>query len=145
LNYERGGAEALHSFGHRVESIMRHVYGSWSGDEQINHAWDRFTRYEKIAPGLAACGNIHFPPNGAADYDYSNLTEVLSEAEDWLQYPHLTGAKAIVSAHDWGRTHRGFMNWWFTRLPRASGRAADEVLHNWWAYAVDFNEYGESR
>ena len=145
LNYERGVAEALHSFGHRVESIMRHVYGSWSSDDQINHAWDRFTRYEKIAPGLAACGNIHFPPNGAADYDYGNQAEVLSEADDWLQYPHLTGAKTMVSADDWGRTHRGFMNWWFTRLPRASGRAADEILHNWWAYAVDFNEFRESR
>jgi len=145
LNYERGVAEALHSFGHRAESILRHVYGSWSGDAQVNHLWDRFSRYDRIAPGQAACGNVHYPPNASADYDYSSLASVWSEANDWLNYPNLTGTVQLLNATAWGRSHRGFMNWWFTRMPKSQGRANDGLLHNWWAYLVDLNEYPESR
>ena len=145
LNYERGVAEALHSFGHRAESILRHVYGSWSNDGRINHLWDRFTRYEQIAPGVSACGNVHFPPNGQADYDYDNLIGVMSEADDWLNYPNLTGANTLINANAWGGNQRGYMKWWFTRMPKVSGRHPDGQLNNWWAYMVDMNWYSESR
>ena len=72
LNYERGVAEAIHSFGHRAESILTHVYGSWNSGTTVLHLWDKFTKYNLEAPGMAACGNVHFPPNGVADYDYAN-------------------------------------------------------------------------
>lgn len=58
LNYERGVAEALHSFGHRAESILTHVYGSWSRDARVNHLWDQFSRHDLVAPNAAACGNV---------------------------------------------------------------------------------------
>ncbi|HUF62631.1 MAG TPA: hypothetical protein VMN36_11200 [Verrucomicrobiales bacterium] len=145
LNYERGVAEAAHSFGHRVESIMRRVYGSWSGGPEINHLWDRFSRYEGLAPGQAACGNVHFPPNGRQDYDYGNAAVVQSEADDWLNFPDLTGARRPLTSAAWDGSHRGFMKWWLTRLPKAPGRNADGKLNNWWGYLVDMNEYPESR
>jgi hypothetical protein len=145
LNYERGVAEAVHSFGHRVESILWRVYGSWSGDSTIGHLWDRFSRFEGRAPGKAACGNVHFPPNGRQDYDYGNPAAVESEADDWLNFPDLTGVRRPVSSTDWGGSHRGYMRWWLTRLPKAVGRNADGKLNNWWAYLLDMNEYPESR
>ena len=92
LNYERGVAEAIHSFGHRAESILWHVYGSWNSGANVQHLWDKFTRYDKDAPGMAACGNVHFPPNAVADYDYGNTTTVTSYADDWLlNYPNFQG------------------------------------------------------
>ncbi len=145
LNYERGVAEAIHSFGHRAESILRHVYGSWSGGSTVNHLWDRFTRYEKIAPGLAACGNVHFPPNGQSDYDYGNSTLVWSEADDWLDYPNFTGAGRWINASEWGWSQRGYLKWWYRHMPKVPGRYSDGKLNNWWAYLVDMNEYAESR
>lgn len=155
LNPERGVAEALHSFGHRMESILWHVYGSWSGTSAVNHLWDRFTRIGPRHPGAtAACGNIHFPPNANADYDYGNSLVVASEADDWLNFPILTGTTKPVGATSWGGPdhHRQFLRWWFSRLPKAAGRYTDPAnatnqgkLNNWWAYGVDMNEYPESQ
>ena len=155
LNPERGVAEAMHSFGHRAESILWRVYGSWSGNASVNHLWDRFTRVGPRHPGAtAACGNVHFPPNANADYDYSATLKVSSEADNWLNFPNLSGAAKPISAISWGGPdyHLNFLRWWFARLPRSFGRYADAAnainhgkLNNWWSYIVDMNEYVESR
>ena len=148
LNYERGVAEAIHSFGHRAESILSHVYGSWSSNGTINHTWDRFSRITALhGNSPAGCGNVHFPVNATSDYDYANPRLVLSEAEDWLNYPDLTGASQLLGREAWGGPdyHRNYLNWWTTRMPHAPGRAPDGRLQNWWPYLVDMNEYSESR
>lgn len=155
LNPERGVGEALHSFGHRTESILGRVYGSWSGNATVNHLWDRFTRIGPRHPGAtAACGNVHFPPNANADYDYNASLTVSSEADKWLSFPNLTGTTKPVAAASWGGPdyQRNFLRWWFFRLPKVPGRYVDSVnavnngkLNNWWNYMVDMNEYVESR
>lgn len=146
LNYEVGVDNAIHSFGHRTESIMVHVYGSWSSDNTINHLWDKFTRFEKIAPGLSGCGNIHFPPNANADYDYSNTSVVTSNADDWANnFPNFTNTKRNFSSSEWGSSQLGYLNWWFSHLPRKEGRNSDGKLNNWWEYIVNMNAYPESR
>lgn len=148
LNYERGVAEAIHSFGHRAESIMWHVYGSWSSDGTINHLWDRFTRVNYQHGSVpAGCGNVHFPANGTGDYDYANTGLVLSEADDWLNFPEFTGYTHYVNCDTWGGGdyQRNYLNWWYERMPHAAGRNADGKLNNWWGYLVDMNEYNESR
>lgn len=155
LNPERGVAEALHSFGHRSESILSRVYGSWSGTATVNHLWDRFTR---VAPRhgvvVAGCGNVHFPPNASSDYDYGSLANAASEADRWLNFPDLNAPVQTVNAATWGGPdyHREFLLWWYTRLPKAPGRYSDPgnainhgKLNNWWGYLVDMNEYAESR
>ncbi len=143
FNYERGVGEMLEDFGHRTESIMRRVYGSWEAEE--THAWNRFTLYEKLAPGKAACGNVHFAPNSASDYDWGNPTQVWSTCDDWLDYPNLTGKKRLVDCSEWGDGDiRAHHKWWFRHLPKAPGRT-DGKLNNWWEYVVDFNSYSESR
>jgi hypothetical protein len=97
------------------------------------------------APGLAACGNVHFPPNGTADYDYGNQSPVLSTALDWkTNWPNLLGIWRSVRAADWGATHHGYMVWWHDHLPRRPGLRAGRQA-NWWKYAQDFNRYPESR
>ena len=155
LNPERGVAEALHSFGHRAESILARVFGSWSSGAAVNHLWDRFTRIGPVhGVGVAGCGNVHFPPNAAADYAYDTATPVTSEADRWLNYPDLTGPVAPVSADTWGGPdhHRNFLKWWFAHFPRTAGRRVDPAnaidhgkLNNWWNYVVDMNEHAESR
>ncbi len=155
LNYERGVAEAVHSFGHRSESILTHVYGSWSGSATVNHLWDRFTRVgPRHGVSTAGCGNVHFPPNATNDYEYSVFSPVTSEANRWLSFPNLSGALTNVSANAWGGPDygRNFLHWWMTRFPKAPGRYIDATnpinngkLNNWWSYIVDMNEYAESR
>src|SRR6185436_5906946 len=74
LSYERGVAEAVHSFGHRAEATMTKVYGSWQ-ENRTAHSWDRFGLVKAQSPNYSysGCGSVHYPPNGLADYDYGNL------------------------------------------------------------------------
>jgi hypothetical protein len=142
FNYERGVGEMLEDFGHRTESILHHVYGSW--EPKPTHAWNRFTLYDKVAPGQAACGNVHFAPNSQGDYDWGHKAFVPSTCDDWLDYPTLAGRKRLVTADDWGGGNiRAHHNWWFRHLPRSPGRT-DGKLNNWWAYVADPNPYPES-
>jgi len=146
LNYERGVDCALESFGHRSESILAHVYGSWNSGTTVKHLWDKFTRINKDAPGLGACGNVHYPPNGTSDYDYGNSTFVVSLADDWLlNYPNFRNTKRVFNAAEWNFDHRQYLKWWFRHMPCKPGRYSDGKLNNWWGYLVDFNTYPESR
>jgi hypothetical protein len=143
FSYERGVGEMLENFGHRVESVMYHVYGSW--DHRETHAWNRFSLYDHVAPGRAGCGNVHFAPNSTRDYDWGNPRSVLSSCDDWLDYPALTGRRRMVNRDEWGGGEiRAHHRWWLKHLPRAPGRTQGK-LNNWWAYAVDFNRFRESR
>jgi hypothetical protein len=137
----------LENFGHRVESILTKVYGRWNHKvplEQMN-TWERFTLYDKVAPGNAACGNVHFAPNSERDYDWGNKRFVWSTCDDWLNYPALTGKKRLVNCDEWGGGDiRAHHKWWLSHLPKAKGIAPDGKLANWWKYVVDFNRYPES-
>ena len=90
LNYEREMSLALESYGHRVESIMRKVYGRWDNKATDLNNWELFTSINKVVPGKAHIGNIHFPPNGMADYDWINKTKVTTYADSWYKYPNVT-------------------------------------------------------
>lgn len=144
FNYQSGQGEMLDSFGHRVESIMRKVYGP--ADPSDPDPWYQFTRCERTAPGRAACGTLHLAPNSTRDSDWGNAVPVESTADDWANFPHLTGKTRKVSCVEWGNGDmRAHHKWWLAHLPRASGRGPDNRQANWWKYVVDFNRYDESR
>jgi len=155
LNFERGVAEAIHSFGHRSESILWHVYGSWSSTSTINHLWDRFTRNGPLhGVSVAGLGNVHYPPNTASEYIYNASATVSCEVDRWVSYPSFSGSLINVSATTWGGPdyQRGFLLWWLGHMPKVPGRYVDTgnainngKLNNWWGYLVDMNEYAESR
>ncbi len=141
FNYERGVGEMLEDLGHRTESIMWHIYGSWEAEP--THAWNRFTLHEKAAPGQAACGNVHYAPNSESDYDWGNERYVQSTCDDWYTYPELTGEARRVNCEEWGngdiRLHH---KWWFDHIPRAPGKS-DGHWNNWWRYIIQFDKYRE--
>ena len=137
FSFERGVGEMLENMGHRAESIMEKTF---EGVPAIQNLWKRFIRYDKIAPGKAAAGNIHFAPNSQRDYDWNNPAPVLSECDDWLKnFPNFKGETRTVTAADWGngdtRKHHA---WWFRHLPKTAGRK-NGILHNWWQYVMDPN------
>jgi hypothetical protein len=148
FNYERGVAEMLHSNGHRSESILSETFGGWDITKSRTD-WERFT-HNTFQSGDAACGSIHYPPNGEADYDYANPRTVMSTANDWLNnFPNLTGASSPVDRESWGGPdyHRTFMNWWYEHLPHVDGMNNHDGLirlNNWWPYLFDLNSYEES-
>ncbi len=137
FSYERYVGEMLEAFGHRAESILTKTFERLSGEANL---WQRFTRYDKIAPGKAACGTIHFAPNSERDYDWNNPRLVPSECYDWLlNFPVFRGDVRLVNADEWGdgnlRLHH---TWWLKHLPHAPGRK-NGIHHNWWKYVLDPN------
>jgi hypothetical protein len=143
FNYERGVGEMMEDLGHRIESIMEHIYGRWNNQLAFVdlNTWEKFTLYDKQKPDQSACGNIHFAPNSDSDYDWGNTRSVKSTADDWLNYPDLTNKSRLMNAKDWGngdiRLHH---MWWFKRIPHLSGRDSFGVLNNWWFYIVRYQE-----
>lgn len=152
FNYERGVAEMLHDLCHRTESTMSRIYGGWKSDE-LTSTWARFAANAHQSNGVAAAGTCHYPPNGVKDYDYANKREVLSTADDWLNFPRLTGKKTPLTCEAWLKPyldrdgnpnyHRNYMRWWFTRLPKAPGVYEDGRRNNWWKYIFDYQVYDE--
>jgi hypothetical protein len=141
FSYERGVGEMLESFGHRAESIMAKTFERLTGEANL---WQRYTRYEKIAPGKAAIGSIHFAPNSERDYDWNNPSTVKSECYDWLlNFPDFKGDIRYVTASEWGsgdiRLHH---QWWLKHLPHVAGRK-NGIHNNWWQYIIDPQNVGE--
>ncbi len=135
FSYERGVGEMLESFGHRAESIVGKTFQHLTGDTNL---WQRFTRYEKVAPGKAAVGSIHFAPNSERDYDWNNPSTVRSECYDWqLNFPNFKGDIRDVTASEWGNGDiRMHHQWWLKHIPHVSGRL-NGVHNNWWQYIIN--------
>lgn len=137
FNYERDVGCMLENFGHRVESILSYEFNS-NDIKGINY-WEKFTLYDKIAPGEAGCGNVHFAPNSESDYDWGNSRYVYSTSDDWLNYPNLTGEKREVNCSEWGNGDMRLHHiWWLSHIPKADGLDSNGMLNNWWGY---FSKY----
>lgn len=102
FNYERGADLQLHNMGHRTESTMNRIYGGWNLSSPTTN-WDRFSANDVQSNGLAGVGTTHFPANAVEDYDTDNLRVVQSWADDFLNYPNLTGNKEPVSRSTWSK------------------------------------------
>jgi len=137
FSFERYVGEMLESFGHRSESIMQKAFEKTSGEANL---WNRFSRYEKIAPGKAAIGSIHYAPNSTRDYEWDNPTLVKSECYDWLNnFPNFKGDLRDVNNVEWGGGEiRAHHQWWLNHLPRVAGRK-NGVHNNWWQYILNPN------
>jgi hypothetical protein len=134
FSFERFIGEMEEAYGHRAESIMEKTFSKLGGEANL---WNRFTRYEKTAPGKSACGDIHFAPSSQKDYDWGNPTPVVSECYDWqLNFPNFKGDMRVVGPSEWGggdiREHH---KWWFNHFPRLAGRK-NGIHNNWWQYVV---------
>lgn len=130
-----------HGEGHRMESTMYRVYGSWQ-QNRTNHNWERFALVDAQSPdySYSGCGSIHYPPNGTSDYDYSNPSIANTNCDDFNNYPNL-GDPLItvepVSCSTWGCDHYGYMMYWFSHLPSNSGCGPDGMANDWWEYFVE--------
>jgi hypothetical protein len=136
FNYERGVGEMLESLGHRFESHLKHTWRTFSGEANL---WQQFILYDKIAPGRANCGWMHYAPNSERDYDWGNPRTVWSNCDQWLNFPDVRWAPKAVNHYEWGGGDmRAHHKWWFHHLPHAPGETRG-ISNNWWLYGVDPN------
>ena len=171
FNYERDAGCMLENLGHRAESILEHVFarapvtaaasgsaadsparpsllsrlfgrGGGSGASSALNLWQQFTLHDRVAPGRAACGNVHFAPNSERDYDWGNRRTVPSTCDDWLHYPNLGGLTRAVNCAEWGNGDMRLHHlWWFKRFPHVDGYANNGIPHNWWKLFIDPNQF----
>jgi hypothetical protein len=137
FSYERGVGEMLEDLGHRAESVLDYRWRHVPGDANL---WKVFSRYDQVAPGQAEVGMMHWAPNSVRDYDWGNARPVSTRADDWLNFPNLTGEVKTLNCSAWGNGDiRAHHQWWFKRLPRVPGRT-NGVANNWWRYVIDVND-----
>lgn len=136
---ERGPDCAIENFGHRTESTMARVYGVWESSNPVHNNWEKFTLVDALAPAFSysGCGNIHYPPNGIADYDYGNTSTAQTNCDDFAHYPSLHEPSSVltsVTCSAWGCDHLEYFRYWFSHLPSNTGCGSDSVAADWWGY-----------
>jgi hypothetical protein len=141
-NYEVPIENAIHTYNHRVEGIVSLLVGQghWLQPVDPNNPWSKFSRYDLMtSPGVAGVGTTHDPANASADYDYTNTTLVASTANDFLNYPNLTGATTQISCTAWGCSQLGYQEWYDSHLPHVAGTSYMNTCNSWWTYIADFD------
>jgi hypothetical protein len=138
---ERGLDCAIENFGHRTESTMVQVYGSWQ-QNRTSHNWERFALVKALSPNYSysGCGNIHYPPNGTRDYEYDNSSTVMSNCGDFINYPNLGDPAVVaqpVTCSAWSCDHLAYFRYWYSHFPSNTGCAPDRVANDWWNYFAD--------
>lgn len=147
FNYERGVAEMVHNLGHRTENHLSRAYGGWNiANPQT--PWDYFTANVAQSNTTSyGVGSVHFPFNGASDYDYANTRTFATYADDFVEnFPAQTYAAVVDGRDAWGDYgvgdwQRGYLSWFFGHVPRSDGDASDGRENNWYKYIYDFNSY----
>ena len=149
-NYARGIPEALEDHMHHLESILKFLnqYNVPRDPYDNMLFWNRFVGASGYQPTISnpGCGWTHYPPNGTADYDWYNLTPVLSDCMDWK--PDGTGTKTSINCETWAGTGcqdsgggRSFKVWWMQSIPGYNNGLGHQGkdLKNWWDAVYDFD------
>lgn len=154
----------LHALGHGMEGILNHVFpvnpGSdyWEGSYHVPdlesylalNDWQKFLLGSRnnADSELSGVGDVHFPFNGAYDYDYGNTAKVPTNWREWESYPELSGQflpdncnawldheiNLRLSEEDDKDPDRLYMRFWFSLMPHIEGRNADGYARSWWRY-----------
>lgn len=162
FSYERGIGEMEEDLGHRAESMLGRIFRiedfvgwtyGWDRSKQpyvkldpqkydaaqfaATNLFAKYLLYDKIAPGNAQCGNVHYAPNSDSDYNWGNTRPVITYADDWLTFPNLPKVQKMENCHLWGDGDiRGHHRWWLKRFPHVAGRT-NGIRNNWWSYICD--------
>lgn len=148
LSFERGAAEAIHSYGHRAESALTLTVGKgfWDGCSGLTD-FDKFTCQKMNITAntpllMAGCGDVHTPFNGTSGYDYSNQSQVQNLCASFSNYPYTTPALNTQNCNVWGCSGDSqfqYIKWWLSQFPRQEGKTPAGTLRNWWKYVADFD------
>ena len=155
----------LESYGHRAESILNQVFNKSHSNRVFPtptktsynslNLWEKFSMHGAVAGNfnnaVIGVGNVHFGPNSAADYDWSNGLDVKSNYKYFKSYPNskrkITDTD-IVDSDLWNKSYPVPNNelkklnnasqwshhmWWFDCMPKAEG-TTNGYLNDWWAY-----------
>jgi hypothetical protein len=141
FNYQRGTAEALHSWGHQVESEFRAI------DEEYFVTSFQGPYHPQATGEIGRCGSVHNPPNARHEYDYSNKKSQLSDCLNFGSDE--VGLLRYVGCRNWGcedvsdanNAHLNYQIWMWQNLPGRNNtkRHNGVLLRNLWDVHGDFD------
>ncbi len=148
FNYSREETMMLESLAHRVERQVQDGIGLALWD-QFDGQRQRYAQVYGEPPAPDAdhpevdatathCGNVHFPPNAYAHYQYNRRFPVQSDCDRWLNFPSEVPPRT-VDCPEWGCTHYGYLKWWLSHIPHQAGLAESGLYRNWWRYLFTFD------
>lgn len=148
FNYSRDVTMMLESLAHRVEGRVQNGLGQALWDQfdgqRLRYSQD-YTQppapdadHPEVDATAAHCGNVHFPPNAYAHYQYDRRFPVQSDCDRWLNFPSEVPLRT-VDCPEWGCTHYGYLKWWLSHLPHQPGTAENGAYRNWWRYLFTFD------
>lgn len=82
FNYQRGGQEMIHSFGHRAESILARHFGSQEFQNKLYAAQPIPAPKNEFEQWLLQHGTVHRTPGGA-DYGQNEFSWVSAMKNEW--------------------------------------------------------------
>ncbi len=176
INKWRGVGCGIHAAGHAIENLrfsvpylsranrfMNFEIGGLSSKSQYQCPYDSkscfaFSKPDTITQGSDAriapfssewgqgCGNVHFPPNGTFQYNYSNPTPALSSCDGFGLGggPNGSDVAAPYTAQlvadfekKFGDCGGGWVTYWGQSMPGAQNLALDadkKPMKNWWPF-----------
>jgi len=131
FDFSRTVDNAVHSYGHYLEGLI----GNLQSGELF---WNQYSGLNSTLRS-ERCGNVHFPPNGRNDYDYSNASYVRSSCESWN--PAVNGTKIRMNCTRWGCTQGGYLKWWMQNMPNQGNTLMyqGKKLPNWFDFITDID------
>lgn len=127
FNYQVWTDDALHSLGHRTESILstfldkKSKYLTRQGDTSFELLGQY---YDPNVPNRGYVGNTHYPPNVNKAYDYDiKIPNILSDYFDWN--PQHSGQKKPINCEAWNCNQYDYQVQWFQHIP---GRCTSPIL-----------------
>lgn len=130
FNFGRELATMIHNYGHQLERLFMFY---------DNALFTNFSQPYGPTAGTKHCGWVHFPPNGASDYNYGNTTTVTTSCSAWD--PASESVTETLNCSTWNCDHEKFLVWWMKRLPGNGSPVTHntETLRNIWYPLADFD------
>lgn len=144
FNYEVSIGNMIHSYNHRVESMMALVFGHGVWDKSLVGAdpFNTFTMLNLDFPDKPSqVGNTHVPPNGKFGYDYKPKGTVMTYADAWpTHYPDMKDCQPRqFDSSMYGNTQEGYQEWFMFHIPSRPG-FTKWGYNNWWVYIANTDE-----
>ncbi len=144
FNYEVGTGNMIHSYNHRVESMIALVFshGVWDKSLVGKDPFNTFTMLNLDFPDKPSqVGNTHIPSNGKFGYDYKPKGSVLTYADAWpTHYPNMKDCKPRqFDSSIYGNTQEGYQEWFMFHIPSRPGYTK-WGYNNWWVYIANTDE-----
>lgn len=144
FNYQVGVGNMLHSYNHRMESIIALVFAHGVWDRQLagKDPFNTFTMLNMDFPDKPSqIGNTHVPPNGKFGYDYTPKGSVMTYADGWpTHYPDMKNCKPrMFDSNEYGNTQEGYQEWFMFHFPSCPGYTK-WGYNNWWVYIANTDE-----